>query len=152
MRSAALETAGSSTRGRGWAPGAPAFSWERQNAQSRQACPEEAQEPSWGTGKGWHVDHSAKPSSSSSALISFSFIDPGSATIAGAATRAGCAGELNGVCRTKESAAACRSVSIMRARRRVEGLENGRDAYERGLNTNDGMWGKWTTAMLPRPY
>ena len=51
MKSAALEAANSSTRGSGRAPGGPAFSWECRAAQSHQARPEEAQEPSWGTAK-----------------------------------------------------------------------------------------------------
>ena len=48
---AALEVAGSSTRGSGWAPCGPAASWECRAAQSRQAPPEEAQAPSSGTAK-----------------------------------------------------------------------------------------------------
>ena len=52
VESAALEAAGSSTRGSGWASSGLASSWECQAAQSRQACPEEAQQPSWGTAEG----------------------------------------------------------------------------------------------------
>eukprot|EP00964_Phaeocystis_antarctica_P013141 scaffold7206_cov57-Phaeocystis_antarctica.AAC.2 len=52
VTSAALEAARSSNRGSGWAPRGPASSWECRAAQSRQARPEEAQEPSWGTAKG----------------------------------------------------------------------------------------------------
>ena len=48
---AALEAAGSSTRGNGWAHSGPASSQECGAAQSRQARPEKAQEPSWGTAK-----------------------------------------------------------------------------------------------------
>ena len=48
---AALEAAGSGSRGSGWAPSGPASSWECRAAQSRQARPEEAQEPSWGAAK-----------------------------------------------------------------------------------------------------
>ena len=48
VKSAALEAAGSGTRGSGWAPSELAFPWECRAAQSRQVCPEEAQEPSWG--------------------------------------------------------------------------------------------------------
>ena len=48
-KSATLEAASSSTRGSGWAPTGPASSWECRAAQSRQARPEEAQEPSSGT-------------------------------------------------------------------------------------------------------
>eukprot|EP00964_Phaeocystis_antarctica_P036641 scaffold20931_cov54-Phaeocystis_antarctica.AAC.5 len=44
---AAREAASSSTRGSGWAPGGWASPWECQAAQSRQARPEEAQEPGW---------------------------------------------------------------------------------------------------------
>ena len=46
-----MAAASSSTRGGGWAPapGGPASSWECRAAQSRQARPEEAQEPSWGS-------------------------------------------------------------------------------------------------------
>eukprot|EP00964_Phaeocystis_antarctica_P143565 scaffold109133_cov68-Phaeocystis_antarctica.AAC.1 len=43
-----LEAAGSSTRGGGGALSGPASSWECRAAQSRQACPEEAQESTWG--------------------------------------------------------------------------------------------------------
>ena len=43
VKLATLETAGSSTRSSGWAPGGPASPWA-----SRQMRPEEAQEPSWG--------------------------------------------------------------------------------------------------------
>eukprot|EP00964_Phaeocystis_antarctica_P055825 scaffold32870_cov36-Phaeocystis_antarctica.AAC.1 len=49
---AALEAAGSSSRGSGCALSGPACSWVPRAAQSRQARPEEAQEPSWGTAKG----------------------------------------------------------------------------------------------------
>jgi len=49
VQSAALEADGSSSRGRGGAPSGPASSWECRAALSRQACPEEAHEPSWGT-------------------------------------------------------------------------------------------------------
>ena len=52
MKSAALEAAGSSSRGSGWAPSGPASAWECRAAQSRQARPEEAQEPSWGAARG----------------------------------------------------------------------------------------------------
>ena len=52
VKSAALEAASSSTRGSGGAPSGPASSWECRAAQSHQARPEEAQEPSWGTAKG----------------------------------------------------------------------------------------------------
>ena len=52
VKSAALEAAGSSIRGTGWAPSGPASSWECRAARSRQARPEEAQEPSWGATKG----------------------------------------------------------------------------------------------------
>ena len=45
----ALEAARSSTRGSGWAPSGPASSWECRAARTRQARPEKAQEPSWGT-------------------------------------------------------------------------------------------------------
>ena len=45
--SAALEAAGSSSRGRGWA----SLTWECRAAQSRQARPEEAQGPSFGTAR-----------------------------------------------------------------------------------------------------
>ena len=44
----------------GWAPSGLASSWECRAARSRQARPEEAQEPSWGTAKGvpkGHLDH-----------------------------------------------------------------------------------------------
>eukprot|EP00964_Phaeocystis_antarctica_P039296 scaffold22481_cov49-Phaeocystis_antarctica.AAC.1 len=57
--SAGLEAASSSSRGSGWAPRGPASPWEYRAAQSRQARPEEAQEPSWGTGKGSTFDHAA---------------------------------------------------------------------------------------------
>ena len=50
--SAALEAARSSTRGGGWALSVPASAWECRAAQSREARPEEAQEPSCGTAKG----------------------------------------------------------------------------------------------------
>ena len=40
VKSAAVEAARSSTRGRGWAPSGPASSWECRAAQSRQARPE----------------------------------------------------------------------------------------------------------------
>eukprot|EP00964_Phaeocystis_antarctica_P087770 scaffold55781_cov36-Phaeocystis_antarctica.AAC.1 len=43
-----MGAASSSTRGSGGAPTGPASSWERRAVQSRQARPEEAQEPSWG--------------------------------------------------------------------------------------------------------
>ena len=46
----------SSTRGTGWAPSGWASPWECRAAQSRQARPQEVQEPSWGTAKGWHLD------------------------------------------------------------------------------------------------
>eukprot|EP00964_Phaeocystis_antarctica_P059909 scaffold35667_cov63-Phaeocystis_antarctica.AAC.2 len=49
--STAMEVASSSTRGGGWEPSGSASSWECRAAQSRQACPEEAQEPSWCTAK-----------------------------------------------------------------------------------------------------
>mgnify|MGYP004286024619 CR=1 FL=1 len=49
MKSAALEAAGSSSRGSGRALSGLASSLERQAAQSRQARPEEAHEPSRGT-------------------------------------------------------------------------------------------------------
>ena len=49
---AALEAASLSTRGSGWTLSEPDPPWERQAAQSHQARPEEAQEPSWGTAKG----------------------------------------------------------------------------------------------------
>ena len=49
--SAALEAASSGTRGTDWAPSGTASSRECRAAQSLQACPEEAQEPSWGTGQ-----------------------------------------------------------------------------------------------------
>ena len=49
--SATLEAAGSSTRGSGWGHSGLASFWERRAAQSRQARPEEAREPSWGTAK-----------------------------------------------------------------------------------------------------
>ena len=45
------EAAGSSTRGSGWALSELASFWECRAAQSRQARPEEAQEPSWVTAK-----------------------------------------------------------------------------------------------------
>ena len=51
VKSAAVEAARSSTRGRGWAPSGPASSWECRAAQSRQALPEGAQAPSWGTAR-----------------------------------------------------------------------------------------------------
>eukprot|EP00964_Phaeocystis_antarctica_P136022 scaffold100416_cov33-Phaeocystis_antarctica.AAC.1 len=51
VRSATLEAARSSTRGSGWVPSGLASSRECRAAQSRQAGPEEAQEPSWGTAK-----------------------------------------------------------------------------------------------------
>eukprot|EP00964_Phaeocystis_antarctica_P019634 scaffold10832_cov45-Phaeocystis_antarctica.AAC.5 len=51
VKSAALEAASSSTRGSGWALGGPASCWECRAAQNRQARPEEAQEPSFGTAK-----------------------------------------------------------------------------------------------------
>ena len=68
MEWAALEAAGSSTRGSGWALSGPTSPWECRAAQSRQARPEEAQEPSWGNasgvvvvvvgvGGGGHFDH-----------------------------------------------------------------------------------------------
>eukprot|EP00964_Phaeocystis_antarctica_P009505 scaffold5152_cov56-Phaeocystis_antarctica.AAC.1 len=50
--SAALEAARPSTKGGGWAPSGWASPWERRAAQSRQARPEEAQAPGWGTAKG----------------------------------------------------------------------------------------------------
>ena len=59
VTSAALEAAGSSTRGNGWAPRGPASPWEYQAAQSHQARPEEAQKPSWGTAKGVQFGHAA---------------------------------------------------------------------------------------------
>ena len=40
-----------SSRGSGWAPSGPASPWECRAAQSRQARPEEAQEPSWSAAK-----------------------------------------------------------------------------------------------------
>eukprot|EP00964_Phaeocystis_antarctica_P139391 scaffold104173_cov48-Phaeocystis_antarctica.AAC.1 len=46
VTSAALKAVSSSTRGSGWARSGPASSWECRAAQSRQACPEEAQAPS----------------------------------------------------------------------------------------------------------
>eukprot|EP00964_Phaeocystis_antarctica_P083851 scaffold52787_cov60-Phaeocystis_antarctica.AAC.2 len=49
VKSAALEAASSSTRGGGWASSGLDSSWECRAAQSHQARPEEAQEPSWGT-------------------------------------------------------------------------------------------------------
>eukprot|EP00964_Phaeocystis_antarctica_P013597 scaffold7457_cov62-Phaeocystis_antarctica.AAC.2 len=49
VESAAWEAARSSTRGSDWALRGPASPWECRAAQSRQECPEEAQEPSWGT-------------------------------------------------------------------------------------------------------
>ena len=49
---AALKAVGSSIRGSGWALSGPDSSWECRAAQSRQARPEEAQEPSGGTAKG----------------------------------------------------------------------------------------------------
>eukprot|EP00964_Phaeocystis_antarctica_P013008 scaffold7127_cov21-Phaeocystis_antarctica.AAC.1 len=56
MELAALEAASSSTRGSGWAPSGPAScpgcAEPPRAAQSRQACPVEAQEPSWGPAKG----------------------------------------------------------------------------------------------------
>ena len=52
VESAALEAASSTTRGDGWAPSGPASFWESRAAQSRQARPEKAQEPSWGSAKG----------------------------------------------------------------------------------------------------
>ena len=50
VKSATLGAARSSTRGGGWAPSGWASLWECRAAQSRQARPEEAQEPSWGGG------------------------------------------------------------------------------------------------------
>eukprot|EP00964_Phaeocystis_antarctica_P062238 scaffold37273_cov56-Phaeocystis_antarctica.AAC.5 len=50
-KSATLEAASSSTRCSGWVPSGWASSWECRAAQSRQARPEEAQEPSSGTAK-----------------------------------------------------------------------------------------------------
>ena len=53
VKSAALvATSSTSTRGGGWAPTSWVSPWECRAAQSRQAYPEEAQEPSWGTAKG----------------------------------------------------------------------------------------------------
>ena len=52
VKSAALEAASASTRGSGWAPSGSASPWECRAARSRQARPEEAQEPSWGAAKG----------------------------------------------------------------------------------------------------
>ena len=52
MKSAALEAASSSTEAVAWAPSGQASSWECRAARSRQARPEEAQEPSWGTCQG----------------------------------------------------------------------------------------------------
>eukprot|EP00964_Phaeocystis_antarctica_P006230 scaffold3386_cov59-Phaeocystis_antarctica.AAC.5 len=50
VKSAALEAASSSTRGSGWALSEPAtLPGSGRAAQSRQAPPEEAQEPSWVT-------------------------------------------------------------------------------------------------------
>ena len=49
---AALEAAGSSSRGGGWAANGPTSLWEWRAAQSHRARPEEAQEPSWGAAKG----------------------------------------------------------------------------------------------------
>ena len=46
-----LEAASSSTRGGGWAPSGWTSLWEYRAAQSRQACPEEAQGASWGAAK-----------------------------------------------------------------------------------------------------
>ena len=51
MESAALEAASSSIQGSGWAPSGLASFWEYRAAQSRQARPEEAQEPSCGAAK-----------------------------------------------------------------------------------------------------
>eukprot|EP00964_Phaeocystis_antarctica_P109833 scaffold74249_cov69-Phaeocystis_antarctica.AAC.1 len=51
VKSATLKAASSSTRGSGWAPSGSASFWECRAAQSRQARPEEAQEPSSGTAK-----------------------------------------------------------------------------------------------------
>eukprot|EP00964_Phaeocystis_antarctica_P067503 scaffold40866_cov44-Phaeocystis_antarctica.AAC.1 len=48
VTSAALEAASSGTRGTGGASSGTASSWECRAAQSRQARPEEAQEPSGG--------------------------------------------------------------------------------------------------------
>eukprot|EP00964_Phaeocystis_antarctica_P038699 scaffold22132_cov69-Phaeocystis_antarctica.AAC.5 len=51
LKSAALQAISSCTQGNDWAPREPASFQEFRAAQSRQACPEEAQEPSWGTAK-----------------------------------------------------------------------------------------------------
>eukprot|EP00964_Phaeocystis_antarctica_P001686 scaffold881_cov65-Phaeocystis_antarctica.AAC.3 len=52
VQSATLEAASSSSRGSGWAPSGPASPlWECRAARSRQARPEEAQEPSSGAVK-----------------------------------------------------------------------------------------------------
>ena len=56
VESAASVAAGSSSRGRGWAPGGPASPWECWAARSRQARPEEARGASWGAAQGGHVE------------------------------------------------------------------------------------------------
>ena len=48
---AALAAVAGSSRGGGWAANGPASPWEWRAAQSHRARPEEAQEPSWGTGQ-----------------------------------------------------------------------------------------------------
>ena len=63
---ATLGAAHSSTRGSGWALSgrvSPYLGVYRAS-QSRQARPEEAQKPSWGTAKGGHFEHGATLSSS----------------------------------------------------------------------------------------
>ena len=57
MTSAALEAARSSTRGSGGASSGSASPWECRVVGSREARPEESQEPRWGAAKrGLHFD------------------------------------------------------------------------------------------------
>ena len=68
----ALEAApgSSSRRGNGWAPSGPASPWECRATQSRQARPEEAQEPSWGAAtKGAKFDGAAPQSDQAQAAL-----------------------------------------------------------------------------------
>eukprot|EP00964_Phaeocystis_antarctica_P155088 scaffold124069_cov69-Phaeocystis_antarctica.AAC.1 len=51
VESSALQAASSSTRDSGGAPIGPAPPSECRDSQSRQARPEEAPQPSWGTAK-----------------------------------------------------------------------------------------------------
>ena len=86
MESVALKAARSSTRGSGWAPSGPASPWECCAAQSHQARPVEAQEPSSGAGAelgrcpGRHFDHAAALKEEPPVRVAYTFLRPSDVT------------------------------------------------------------------------